>query len=144
MLEERLLHTLKKNGYSQKEIAKKMSISPSAINAWVKGTRKPDIDKLITIANILNVSTDYLLGLSDDIDSKASTESTPYADDEMLQQIINAYLQFSVANKHRLYADCLEYLEEQGHNNTDKKKKGNVTIRRSNASDQSPPMASVR
>lgn len=50
---------------SQEELAKLLGISRSAISSYENGTRSPNHDILIKIATIFNVSTDYLLGLSE-------------------------------------------------------------------------------
>ncbi len=52
---------------SQKELAKKLGISPSTLNGYEKGNHDPKSSGLIKIAKICNVTTDYLLGLSDEI-----------------------------------------------------------------------------
>ena len=46
---------------SQDELATKIHLSRQQINYFETDSRKPDIDKLILIADALNVSTDYLL-----------------------------------------------------------------------------------
>ena len=145
MLEDRLRHTIKEKGYSQKSFAKKINISPSSVNAWVQGTRRPDIDKLIIIATTLDVSTDYLLGLSDEINFKSSIPDIPNSDDDMLlQQIIDLYMQCSVANKYRIYADCLDYVEEQNGDNLNKKKRGQFITKQCSRNSQNPPAASAK
>jgi transcriptional regulator with XRE-family HTH domain len=53
-------------GMTQKGLADKVDISPSAINQFEKGEKKPSSEVLAHIANELGVSTDYLLGASDE------------------------------------------------------------------------------
>lgn len=50
-----------KLGLSQEEFAGKLHLKKQQINSYETNSRKPDIDKLISIAKELNVSTDYLL-----------------------------------------------------------------------------------
>ncbi len=52
-------------GFSRKEIADFLEITPRAYQYYEEGKREPNYDKLIALAKYLNVSTDYLLGLSD-------------------------------------------------------------------------------
>lgn len=54
-------------GLSQKELAYKLGISPSTLNGYEKGNHDPKSVGLIGIAKICNVTTDFLLGLSDNI-----------------------------------------------------------------------------
>ena len=50
---------------NQEGLAMKLNVSQSTISAYEVGERKPDLDTLIAIANLFDVSTDYLLGLSE-------------------------------------------------------------------------------
>ncbi len=49
-------------GYSQEEIAKKINISQSNYSKYELGKIEPNIELLIKLADIFNVSIDYLLG----------------------------------------------------------------------------------
>lgn len=49
-------------GMTQKELAKKLYVSTGTISNYEKGVHYPDVDKLMDLANIFNVTTDYLLG----------------------------------------------------------------------------------
>ena len=46
---------------SQEQLAKKMSISQSAVAKWEANNGLPDVDNLKALARLLNVSVDYLL-----------------------------------------------------------------------------------
>ncbi|MDO5147672.1 MAG: helix-turn-helix transcriptional regulator [Eubacteriales bacterium] len=60
------------NDMTQKELADKLSISPSTIGMYEQGRRVPDLDTISKIANVFNVTVGYLIGAekSDEIDSK--------------------------------------------------------------------------
>lgn len=62
---------------TQSELAMRLDISQQAISKYEKEERDPDIDVLIRIAKFFDVSTDYLLGLSD---IKSSYGTTAYSD----------------------------------------------------------------
>ena len=51
-----------KYGYSQKEIASKLGLSPSIVSGYETGERTPSIDVLLAISYLYNCTTDYLLG----------------------------------------------------------------------------------
>ena len=55
-----------RRGWSQAELAQKSSLQPTAISHFETGARSPSFDNLRRLADALNVSTDYLLGRSDD------------------------------------------------------------------------------
>lgn len=64
MFNERLRALRIKAGLSQNEIAKKIFISQPAYAKYELGTATPNPDTLSLLANILQVSVDYLLGNS--------------------------------------------------------------------------------
>lgn len=61
---ERVQHLAKNQGLSVRELGNKLNIGPTTLYKWKKQTPKSDI--LIKVADFFGVSTDYLLGRSDD------------------------------------------------------------------------------
>lgn len=59
---ERLIKLREKNNFSQSFVARQISVTPALISAYEKQERKPSLDKLIALADIYHVSTDYILG----------------------------------------------------------------------------------
>src|ERR1039457_4989058 len=51
---------------SQKELAEKIEVTPSAINQYEKGDKIPSSEKIISLAKTLGISSDYLLGVSEE------------------------------------------------------------------------------
>lgn len=51
----------KDKGISQEELAEKLSVSRQAVSKWETGAAMPDIDKIVILSEIFNVTTDYLL-----------------------------------------------------------------------------------
>lgn len=51
-----------KNGYNQKEFAQKINVAPNTLSNWETGKREPDYKSLLKIAEVLDVSIDFLLG----------------------------------------------------------------------------------
>lgn len=58
---EKLLNLRTQYGYSQEALAEKLNVSRQAISKWELGTTLPETDKVITISDFFEVSTDYLL-----------------------------------------------------------------------------------
>lgn len=58
----RLVQLRKQNKMSQEKLAKMLGISRSTVAMWENNTNEPDNETIIKIANIFNVTTDYLLG----------------------------------------------------------------------------------
>lgn len=49
---------------TQSDLAKKLGITRSSVNAWEMGISTPSTQYLVELAYIFKVSTDYLLGIS--------------------------------------------------------------------------------
>lgn len=56
------LYKLRTNcGLSQEEVAEKMNVSRQSVSKWESGNSIPGLDKIVDLAKLYNVSTDYLL-----------------------------------------------------------------------------------
>lgn len=67
---QRLREIMKERGENQTTLAKKITeqyvtIQRQTISLYMNGQSKPDTERLVAIAKVLNVSADWLLGLSD-------------------------------------------------------------------------------
>lgn len=51
------------NGMTQNDIAKRLGITRSSVNAWEMGISVPSTMYIVELAKLFAVSTDYLLGL---------------------------------------------------------------------------------
>lgn len=63
---ERLKNLRKQAGLTQVDVARELGISQQAYASWECGVKKPTQENLVKIAQILNVSVDYLVGNSDE------------------------------------------------------------------------------
>ena len=63
---ERLRHLLEARGFSQDEFAQAVGTSQQHVSKWLRGVTDPLPEQLVSMAQALNVSVDYLLGLVDD------------------------------------------------------------------------------
>ena len=52
-------------GFTQKEFAMLINVPERAYQYYESGARKPNLDKIIEIADKLNLSIDYLVGRTD-------------------------------------------------------------------------------
>ena len=50
-------------GLSQSALAKRLGVTRSSVNAWEMGISVPSTQSLVQLAQIFDISTDYLLGL---------------------------------------------------------------------------------
>lgn len=64
----RMAELRKKRNMTQAQLAVELKKSTSTIAMWETGHRDPDSDMIARIASLFNVSTDYLLGRSENLD----------------------------------------------------------------------------
>ncbi|MCC5912217.1 MAG: helix-turn-helix transcriptional regulator [Clostridiaceae bacterium] len=69
---------------TKKAVAEKLKIAQSTYGKYELGEREPNFEKLVNIANYFNVSTDFLLGLSD---TKALNSDNSHLDKEALEAV---------------------------------------------------------
>lgn len=72
---ENLRYIRKQKGLSMKALGDIIGVAESTISLYETGKRQPDNDTLIKLANTLNVSTDYLLGLDSNLSSLRESQS---------------------------------------------------------------------
>ena len=72
---QRLTRLRKAKGFTQEEIADKIGISPQAVSKWENDVSSPDISIIVSLSDILEVSTDELLGRSESINPEVVNDS---------------------------------------------------------------------
>lgn len=83
MLSRRLKKLRKEKQISQKDLAKKLNLSPSTIAMYETEKRKPDSETLEKMSNYFDVSIDYLLGLTNERSSADKIKKAISADPEL-------------------------------------------------------------
>lgn len=66
-------------GYTQEKLSKKIGVSRSTVAMRETGDSQPDNKMLTTLADLLDVTTDYLLGRDDYPISEDEWKNTPVA-----------------------------------------------------------------
>ena len=59
---ERLTNLREKIGLSQSEVARRLGVNRTTINAYEQNEIKPSLNKLIALADLYHTSADYILG----------------------------------------------------------------------------------
>ena len=75
ILADKIIENRKKNGWSQEDLAYKLGVSRQSVSKWEGAQAVPDMKKIVMMAELFNVSTDYLL--RDDIETAAVPEVSP-------------------------------------------------------------------
>ena len=63
MTAERIKALREARGWTQAELARRMSITRNGVNLWEQGLSMPSPTCLVDLAKVFSVSTDYLLGV---------------------------------------------------------------------------------
>lgn len=74
MFGDRLKYILDTKEITQKELASKLNIAPTTLNGYITNKRQPNLELVKEIAEILNVSTDYLLDYNNNNTTLTSQE----------------------------------------------------------------------
>lgn len=95
---KRLARILQEKGMEQKELADIIGVTNKSISAYIRGKADPSLDKFAKIAEVLDVSADYLLGFSDEPKGiKLEKEDEPFADE--ILTIRKAYRHMSLRER---------------------------------------------
>lgn len=58
---ERIYELRRKNSMSQEDLAEKMNVSRQSISKWESSQSVPEVERIVQLSNIFNVSTDWIL-----------------------------------------------------------------------------------
>jgi transcriptional regulator with XRE-family HTH domain len=79
---ERIADLRKKHSLTQPVFADKMNVSQSTITSWENDRRNISAEDLKKMANLFDVSTDYILGVTDEPRTKATLQKQAALDDK--------------------------------------------------------------
>jgi transcriptional regulator with XRE-family HTH domain len=88
-LPERLIKLRKAAGLSQEEVADKLEVTRQTVSKWETGQSSPDLDKVLPLCNLYNVTPDELLhdGGSEEADEVKAQENAARAE-ELLEKSV--------------------------------------------------------
>lgn len=75
ILADKIAMLRKQNGWSQEELAEKMNVSRQSVSKWESAASIPDLTRVVQLAEIFDVTTDYLL--------KDDKEELEYTDEDV-------------------------------------------------------------
>ena len=99
---EKLLTLRKAEGMTQEQLAEKLDVSRQSISKWESGQAIPELEKIVVLSTIFDVTTDYLLKSSEIDDLSAKTQMLEKQQQQMLireqrQHQIGACVLYSIA-----------------------------------------------
>lgn len=82
---DKLFQLRREKGFSQENLADMLNVSRQSVSKWEAGMAMPEIDKLVSIADIFKVSTDSLL--RDDAESTPSASASAPEDSAVVEEL---------------------------------------------------------
>lgn len=79
MVADRIKHLRDEHNFSQAELAKRLGITRSSVNAWELGISVPSTQYIVELSSLFKVSTDYLLC----VDNSASVSVKGLSEDDV-------------------------------------------------------------
>lgn len=75
LLKEKLMHLMKEQSLTQKELASKASVTEASLSKYLNGVRTPRIDVVVKLAKALNTTPNCLL---DDVTAEENSYDVAY------------------------------------------------------------------
>ena len=86
---ERIKELREKNNYTQSELARRMNITRSSVNAWEMGISIPSTEKIVELSLLFHTTSDYLLGL--DSDERVSIQRYSTDEKELVYRMLSYF-----------------------------------------------------
>lgn len=121
MVKNRIGDLRREQGWNQKELGDKLSVGQTTVSAWETGKNEPDYKSIRAMAELFEVSADYLLGFDDDhirrgLSPEAYAEKQrrqrQQADEEDLEKSIQKHLRDEELHQQGLTDEELDELVE--------------------------------
>ena len=87
ILAEKISMLRKKAGWSQEELAEQLNVTRQSVSKWEGAQSVPDIDNLLQISRLFQVSTDFLLKDELETDETAPAQTTNTDDKPLLRRV---------------------------------------------------------
>jgi transcriptional regulator with XRE-family HTH domain len=84
----RLEEMRKEKGFTQRELASKVGVNEVSMSRYIKGERVPTVTTIVSIAQVLGASVDYLVGTSNVKKRQNNADRIRNMSDEELAQFL--------------------------------------------------------
>lgn len=102
ILADKIMNLRKQNGWSQEQLAEQLGVSRQSVSKWESGMSIPDLEKLLKMSALFDVSTDYLLKDELEQEQPSETEENP-----------NENVRYVSLEEANTYMDIVENLSER-------------------------------
>lgn len=87
-LAEKIYELRKNNKLSQEQLAEKIGVSRQSISKWESGETSPELERVVALSQVFNVTTDYLLKSKDIDELTIRTEHLEKEQNEFREKMI--------------------------------------------------------
>lgn len=88
--------------YTQKQVGEMIGTAQSNIARWENGSVQPTVEFVIKLAQLFQVSTDYLLGMADDFEAASAVMTPVFELTERERDLVALYRRMTQADQNRL------------------------------------------
>lgn len=92
MITDRIRFLRQKNNWSQTELADRLGLSRSSVNAWELGISTPSTTTIIQLTGLFHVSADYLLEINNSPDI-INLEQLDESEKDIIRGLLHHFLQ---------------------------------------------------
>ena len=103
MIAEKIKELREANSMTQNEVAKRLGITRSSVNAWEMGISVPSTMYMVQLAQLFSVSADYILGL----DSRAVIDISGLDDESV--RVLNDMVRYMRERQRKVASSVISY-----------------------------------
>lgn len=92
MISDRIRILRQKNNWSQTQLAEKLGLTRSSVNAWELGISTPSTSTIIQLTSLFHVSADYLLEINDNPDI-INLEQFNDSEKDIIRRLLDYFIQ---------------------------------------------------
>ena len=81
-LAEKITLLRRQRGWSQEDLAERMGVSRQSVSKWESAQSIPDINRILELSRIFEVSTDYLLKNKANLSTESAAPASEPADEK--------------------------------------------------------------
>lgn len=109
ILSEKIYMLRKKKGWSQEELAERLGVSRQSVSKWESGASLPDLNRVLELSRIFQVTTDFLLK-----DEEPGGDKRDHAEDSGRPEEPPDVPKNNKQFRRITFAETMDYLEQTG------------------------------
>lgn len=107
ILADKIIDERKKNGWSQEELAEKLGVSRQSVSKWEGAQSVPDLQRILEMSRLFEVSTDYLLKDEEGVRTPVESEDADGSTKRLSMEDANKFLNENSVFAGKISLGCL-------------------------------------